>query len=150
MSLVAVKNGFYDVDGILLPFERNYPITNNIQQTLSKITGFDANNALNRLLVCDSDGRLLVSLSPTQTSTGNISQLVMDGTTQGALAANPSRKLLTIANRGAAIIKMSFVSPVGASNFFTIPVGGVYSNDRYLGTIFLTGTIADIAEIIEI
>lgn len=149
MPQKSLKRGFNDSDLELNPYVQEPLVMDTIQQSLARILGWSDDEIRWLRLRCDTDGRLLVSAAQSKVSLATISQLTMTGGTDAALADNPTRKAFTIQNKGAAIMKLSYVTPVGASNFFTIASNGIFSNDVYTGAVYLTGTAADIAELIE-
>lgn len=138
----ANQDNFANLDSGI--FNRNpYPdISEDVQQTLSRSYAYDAGNGINRRILCDSDGRLLVSTSASTSAAANNSQITVSLVSVQLVAANGSRKYLAIENLGANPIYIVLGSVALVATGFQIPSGGIWIEDRYLGAINAIATIA--------
>lgn len=150
MPQQAMDEGFNDSDITLQPYIRQPFISDTIQQALSRLMGWNTAQKRWRKLVADSDGRLMVTTSPSQSLTATVTRTTLAGTDELLMAANPSRKMWRMFNQGSNSVKVCFEDTIGAANYFTVGAGGTYSDENYLGAVRVQGTANDVIELIEI
>lgn len=131
----VTSKGFYRTDFPIEPPPTREEITEGIIQTLTRLIGWDEDSSLFRLLTVDSDGRLLISTSPTQTANANTSKVAPDTSDTTVLNANPTRKQYTIYNNGSVTVYITFGTTVDTSIDFPLPAGGLISDNVYTGVI---------------
>lgn len=136
------KNGLWKTNLQIVEVDHYPEISTDIQSTLDRLMGFDANNEQFNLLLCDSDGRLLVSTSATQGASAVNSAPVVGVATTILLAANLSRKIVYIFNNGTSPIFVTYGVPATLALGFPIAPGGAFIEDRYLGAINAISSIA--------
>lgn len=131
----AIKRGFYDVNFLVIPRERDEDISDNIQQTLSRLLGFDDSNNRFDLVKIDTDGRLLVSSSQTKTDSANNSQVAPTTSDITVLAANPDRKQYIIQNVGGVDVYLNFGATVVTGTDMLLAAGATFIDEIYQGTV---------------
>lgn len=136
------RGGFSKTNLQIDPVERYPDISSDIQSTLARLMGFDPNNEQFNLLLCDSDGRLLISSSASVAASANNAAAVVGIATTVLLVANPSRKAAYIYNNGTVTIYTMYGNPATLALGFPIPPAGVFIEDRYLGQINAISTLA--------
>jgi len=138
----ANQDNFGNLD--IASFERNpYPeISEDVQQTLSRLLGYDLGNGIYRRLLCDSDGRLYVSTSVTQGAVAVNSAVTVSLASIQLAAANGSRKSIYIQNLGANAIYVNYGATASIVTGLQIPSGGTFIEDRYLGIITAIALVA--------
>ena len=135
MPYNVTKEGFGVED--LDPTGANFlpELSDDIQRTLARLLGFHETSAKFKLLLCDTDGRLLVSSSATQASTATNSVQTVDATGETLLNDNTSRKQYIIQNLGTADIYITFGdTPATATGFKLVP-DAVFADDVYTGKV---------------
>lgn len=124
----SVKDGFHNTDLQLNPPSTLPDIQDIIQQTLSRLLGWDNNNRIYRSIASDELGRLVVTekLSgfPTYVTLQNIVTTSPDRT----LNKRKGRILLYLHNLGAAVVSINTTSVVSGSNLgiFLFPGEDIY------------------------
>lgn len=131
----ANKQGFANTDLQIEGYNAYPDISDNIQQTLARLLGFDANNQIYRALLTDPDGRLYVSTSATQAASAVNSQVTVGVVSVALVSQNNSRRSLTIQNLGAAPIYLAYGQAALVATGIQIPSNGIYIEDRYLGAV---------------
>lgn len=109
-------------------------------QALSFLLGWVDSNRHWTPILADSDGRLLVSTSPTKSNTGNHSNPSMSTTSATVLASNGNRKLAIIQNPLSVSVFLSFDGGAAVTTDFELEAGQTYIDDVYYGLI--TGILA--------
>ena len=145
----SVKLGFGDSDAQLEPPIQQPKVSEDIQQTLSRLLGWNSGTDRFLLVAVDVEGRLLVSQSTTKASTGVITRVTLTGSDQLVLNSNDFRRGFRLLNRGATTVKVAFETPIGTS-YFTLDANGTYYDDVYSGNVYLNGTAANVVEVIEL
>jgi hypothetical protein len=129
------KQGFGITDLEFSVYEPFPDVDNKISQTLSRLLGWDDLSNQYRSILVDSDGRVLVSTSPTKADSGNNSVVTVDTGGDTLLQANSSRKSYAIYNIGTEIVYLRFGSTPLTSSGLPLSVGGFISDDIYTGEI---------------
>lgn len=145
----SVKKGFGDTDIQLEPPSIFVDISNDIQQTIARLFGWNETQERFLLLNADNDGRLLVSQSTTKTDTGTLTRITLTGSTQLAIATNDFRRAFRLINTGATSVQVGFITPITTS-YFTLVANGTYFDDIYSGNVYINGTASNIVEVIEL
>lgn len=143
MTKKSQFNGFGDTEFQIEPYEFNPNVSSDIQQTLSKVSGFNESNRIWKGLRVDPDGRLYVSSSPTQTNDAVNSAASVTTTSTLLLSENPDRRQYIIQNLGSSDIYLMFDTIAVAAQGIKIPSDGLFGDDVYQGAISaicLTGT----------
>jgi len=136
------KLGFGKTDLQVVNPELYPDISDAIQQTLDRLLGYDVGNGQYKTLVCDSDGRLLVSTSALATSNANNSAATVGVASAQVVGANANRKSIYFCNNGTAVIYLGYGIDATLITGFPLPVGGYLFEDKYLGAIFAISTVA--------
>lgn len=131
----STKPGFGDSDIGMSPYLPFPNLSEDIQQTLARLLGWDYLSFVYRSLIVDSDGRLLVSTSPTKSDSAVNSAVTVDNVGVTLLANNPLRKSYVIQNLGANIVYVRFgLVPLVATGI-AVDTNGVLTDDIYTGII---------------
>lgn len=131
----SYKDGFGNTDLQLDPYDKKPTISDNIQQTIARLLGWHAASLTYKTILADTDGRLLVSSSPTQSALATSSQANVLLVSVQLLAANPNRKQYILENLGANPIFLGFGSNAIAASGFSLPSGGIFADDVWVGAI---------------
>lgn len=119
-------------------FDLDPDISNDIQQTLTRLIGYNANYDKWLTVPVDAQGRILVSTAQVQGGSPSItSQNVLLATEKLLLSANPGRRAYIIYNNTGFTLNLYFVT--GATVFLPIAAGTSYSDDIYLGAVYGQG-----------
>lgn len=138
----ANKVGFADTDLELEPYDRSPVISDDIQQSLTRLMGWDDNNNIWRSALVDVEGKLKVSSSATQTDIASNGLAVVGVASIALAAANPDRRQIIIQNKGTVAIYIGFgVTPVVGTHF-EIPVNGTFADDVFTGIINAIASLA--------
>lgn len=135
MDLRSLLRNFSSTNIELDPYERNPVIADKIDQSLVYLMARHVASEMWKMLTCDTDGRLLVSLSATQVTAGVNSAPVIANVSSVVLANNVNRRQYLMYNNGAQTVYLSFGVPATLATGFPLPVGGVFSDDQYVGAI---------------
>lgn len=92
------------------------------------------------MLICDSDGRLLVSSSKTKSDTGANSKVSVAVANTTLLADNPNRKQLVLQNTGAQNVYVNFGTVVDITVDMILEPNVSYTDEIYTGP--LTGKVS--------
>jgi hypothetical protein len=138
----ANKEGFANTDLEISSYNPYPEISEDIQQTLARLLAFDILNDRNKSLICDSDGRLYVSTATTPSNVAVNSAAVVGVATSQILAANGSRKQVTIQNLGTVAVYISYGTPATLATGYQIPSGGSYIENVYTGAINAISSLA--------
>lgn len=138
----VTKNNFANTDIGLSPYLVNPEISETIQQTLARLLGWDNDTQQFKLILVDGDGRVLVSTSPTQASSGVNSQATVGVASSVILAANTLRKQYIIQNLGTTAIYLGFGSAAVVATGFQLPPNGIIADDVFIGEIQAISTVA--------
>lgn len=131
----AFKAGFANNDLQLNPYDVNPIIADGVDQSISYLLGWHETSDSWKSVLVDTDGRVLVSTSPTQTETATNSAATVTTTSGNLLASNPSRKQYIIQNLGTVPIYIKFGTPAVVASGFQLPVNGIFADDVYTGVI---------------
>lgn len=116
-------------------FDIDPDISNDIQQTLTRLIGYNANYDKWLTVPVDAQGRILVSTSQVQGNVPSISTVaLLIGVETLLLSVNNGRRAYTVMNTGAVQIQVYFVAASGSS--IPLASGGVYTDDLTLGTVY--------------
>lgn len=131
----STRDGFGNTDLGLTPYVPFPDIDEKIQQTISRLLGWDYLSDIYRSLIVDSDGRLLVSSSPTKADSGNNSAVTVDNVGVTLLANNPLRKSYVIQNLGVNIVYIQFGNTPLTTTGIALDTNGILTDDIYTGII---------------
>lgn len=131
----AFKPGFANNDLQLNPYDVNPIIEDTIGQGISYLLGWHETSDSWKSVLVDTDGRVLVSTSPTQTETATNSAANVTNVSSNILAANDSRKQYIIQNLGTVPIYLKFGTPAVVASGFQLPVNGIFVDDVYTGVV---------------
>jgi hypothetical protein len=137
-----LKARFNVIDAQVEPFFITPVVSDDIQQTLSRLLGWDRNSQLWRLVETDVDGRLLVSTDATKVSVGTNSAVSVGVASTAILAANNTRRYFVLYNNGTVPIAIEYDTTAVLATGLLIPVGGMYSDDGYVGAISGIASVA--------
>jgi len=135
MGLRALLRNFSSTNIELDPYDRDPEISETIDQSLVYLMARHVASEMWKMLTCDTDGRLLVSLSATQVTAGVNSAPVIGTTTSVVLANNVNRRQYFMYNNGSVTVYLSFGVAAVLATGFPLPPGGVFSDDQYVGAI---------------
>lgn len=107
----------------------------NLQKALSFGLVYDYANEAWVRPISDTDGRLLVSTSPTKASNAPISSPALALASFLVLAANPNRKAVMIQNESGNDVYITFSDSNATVNDFLLKSGVIFIDDVYLGEI---------------
>ncbi len=94
----------------------------------------EASNRWKRPL-CDVDGRLLVSTSPTKSNECVQSKPAPTNVSSTVLSSNSSRKQMIIQNTGSVAVYLKFDDSAATTNDFKLDVGATLIDDVYYGEV---------------
>lgn len=143
MAKKTTQEGFNNTDIGLAPYSPDVNISDDIQRSLAQPLVWDSNSKLWRKQIGDSDGRIYVSTSPTQTATAVNSAVSVTTSSTPVLSVNPIRKQFILQNLGASDVYITFGSPSVATQGYRLASGASYADNVYTGVITartLTGT----------
>lgn len=126
-------DGFGLTDFDLTPPERDPSVDENINQTLSRLMGWDRVRHLWRGLSTDQDGRLIISMSGIQTNNARQGATVNVPGAYRVIPANPDRRLLLLFNNVGATGYLGFDASVTALTGFPFAAGAIMRDDIYTG-----------------
>jgi hypothetical protein len=129
------RKGFGITDLEVSPNDLFPSIDDTINQSIARLLGWDSISESYRSIVVDSDGRVLVSTSPTKASSSVNSVASVDDSGVTLLQANSSRKGYSIYNNGSEIVYIRFGNTPVVASGFPIPTGGFISDTVYTGEI---------------
>lgn len=114
----------------------NPDISDNIQQTIARLEGWnEATNKFN-LLRSDNVGRLLVSLAPPQAPFVNQTAVVVVAAEALILPANQNRRLYIIQNQDINPIFISYTAGFVIGRMIEVASGTLWSDDLWNGDVF--------------
>lgn len=150
MPKKSILQGFNNLYVGLQPYDIEPNVSDDIQQTLSRMQGFDYSGGLWRPLKVDTDGRLSVSTSPTQGATGVNSAVSVGTSSTLVIAANASRRQLLLSNQGLQTIYITFGATAVLATGFPLPsLGGIFL-DTYTGVVSaIAGTAGQDLRVVE-
>lgn len=104
-------------------------------QALSYILGYITTKKQWKPLICDTDGRLLVSTSSTKSNTTTQSKPAPTTSSAVILSENTSRKLMIIENTGSVDVYLAFRQGAATTNDFKLVPSATYIDDVYYGEV---------------
>lgn len=135
MPTKSYLEGFSNSNLLLDPFTQFPIISDDIQQTLARQLGFDYNLKLWKPFAVDTDGRLLVTTSPTKTGEANNSNADVALVSVLLLSANPTRKQYILANTGNETVYLTFDATAIAASGIPLAPDSFFSDDIYTGAV---------------
>jgi len=111
------------------------PISDDIQQSLARMLVWDYANKQWVLPIADTDGRILVSTSPTKATANNSSNPTVTTTSAAILSENTSRKQALIQNTGAVSVYLGFGEDATVATGFLLIPDAIYIMDVWLGSV---------------
>lgn len=136
------KQGFGQTDLQVINPDLNPDISEGISQTLTRLLGYDPSNLQYKTLVCDSDGRLLVSTSALATTVSVNSAASIGIASSVVVNANSNRKSVYLYNNSANTIYLGYGLAATLATGFPIPSGSAIFEDKFLGSIYAITTVA--------
>lgn len=119
----------------LLEFDLDIPISDDIQDTISRVMGYHEAAETFKYLRTDGQGRLLVSsaASAVSTATTTSTNVLAAGTT--LLAENTARRQYIVYNAGAEAIELFFGNVGVFGNGLPLAAGAYFADDIYVGKL---------------
>jgi hypothetical protein len=150
MGLRSLLRNFSSTNLELDPYDRNPEINEDVAQSIVYLLARHSASEVWKMLTCDTDGRLLVSTSATQTDSGVNSAPSVDNTADVILASNPNRRQYAIYNNGTVIVYLGFGNTPTTALGFPLPVGAVWTDDVFTGEIMgITAAVACELRVVE-
>lgn len=134
------KRGFGNVD--IVPDKLFYQpdISEDIQQSLSRLLGWDALNEIFKLLGVDAEGRLLVSSGATKTDTITYTIIEVETTATLVVNQNNNRKQYLLQNLSGSVTWIGFDGNVDENLGYKLAVDASFGDDVYVGAIYALNT----------
>lgn len=143
MPTIIIPRSFWRIDVELQEEKIEGKLSDDLQDTLSRLFGwYDAGQFWKKVNV-DSQGRLLTSANAGQINAGNISTTVVGLVALKVLSANLLRRTFLIKNDGVTNLFFGFDAAVTAVSGFPLYPGEMYSDDVYVGDIYLISSAAN-------
>ena len=118
---------------------------------MARLLGWNRNTEQFKLVEVDVDGRLLVSTSPTQATSGVNSNPTVGIAASIILNQNSSRRQYIVQNLGAQPIYLGFGSIPTTLTGFQIPSNGVFADDVFTGVLYaISGTAGQDVRVVEV
>ena len=135
---MAVSNmeGFERVDIALSPFDSDPTISEDIQQTLTRLMAWNVANKRFELVRLNSDGSLAFTIGEGRVNTGLVTITSVGIVAVIILPSNSDRRYFSVVNAGGATVYIGFTSGVAPSTGYPIPPGGTFGNDVFYGTLY--------------
>jgi len=114
----------------------NPDISDNYQQTLSRMIAYDEPSKLFRFVQVNSDGQLLVSSGASRTDVGNTSKALVGTSAVQILTENSGRKIFNILNNSGVTIWVDFENTVSVDTGFPISAGTNWYEETYYGELW--------------
>ena len=136
------KDGFDNTDALISPHIDLPDVSDDIQQTLARLLGWDSNNQLFRLVTVDSNGALFGSIGPQKVTTFVVTAFTVGVAAVQLFISNGSRKSLLILNNSANAIFIGPTNGVTTATGFPLAPGASYSDDLNNGPIWAISAVA--------
>lgn len=128
--MVHIDDGnFASLYAALDPFDRSPELSEDIQQALVRLLGWDTLNQFWRKVLVNSNGALLTAQDSGYGRFQTISQVTVTTTSAICLAENTDRLSFALRNIGTNTIYLGLDSTVSSSNGWPLFMGEFYSND---------------------
>lgn len=128
-----------NINNIGIDNDGQYPqspeVSETLQDTLGRTFGWDYANSNWKPAIIDTDGRLLVSTSPTKASSSVASSASPTTTSAVILSANADRKEAIIQNIGGVAVYISFGGTANITNSFLLIPDATLIVDVWLGAM---------------
>lgn len=128
--------GFGNTDLLLNPQDLTPTISDNIQQTLSRLMAFYEAGLLFKALRCDVSGRLLVSQAEVAQSVVSQSAVTVTTSETTILPANVNRKKFLIQNLGSYDIYLYFTTGLAVTSALVLYAGSTFEDNSYVGIVY--------------
>lgn len=115
---------------------KDIAVSDDIQQTLARLVGYDPNAKTFRFIPVDSDGRLLVGSGGIRTNAAVISAVDVLITATLLINENLDRNALNIYNNGTDVVYLGFTSSVVIADGFPVEAGANFYTENYTGKIY--------------
>jgi hypothetical protein len=132
----SLSQNFHQTEAILDPLQRQPDISEDIQQTLSRLLGWYDFDAVWKFIRTDANGRLLVASGSGLASTVNVNNFTPGAAITSVLAANSSRMKFEIQNAGVSNVFVGFGPLLTLANTVLLSPGDVYHDDIYSGDVY--------------
>lgn len=133
----ATLSGFGNTVNDIEPLKPIPDISENIQQTLTRLMLWDNVNKIWRDAASDIDGRLIISMSGVSLNQANFGVVGAAALASLIFPVNPNRREIVFENVSTTDLWIGFNNALTTVNGFRIPRGGIYSNDRYTGEYWI-------------
>lgn len=142
------RNDIGNTDWLFDQFMNDPNISQDFQQTLTRILALDAINGIWKSLQTDQLGRLYVTTQQVQGAIPVITNVnVIAATETLLLSANNNRRAFMVINNGGSLLQLYFNSGTSNPNIPLFP-SGVYNDDVTLGAVFAKGVGANVSTIV--
>lgn len=138
---------FYKTDLALTPEIAAPNIDDEIGQSLSRLMAWYPAGNYFRRVACDVDGRLYITMSGVPILSPVYGATAVASTALKVIATNPNRRKFLLQNLGPNDCYMGFDGNLTTSLGILIPNGAVYTDDTYIGDIFMICIAAQSADI---
>ena len=120
----------------IVPYTIQPEVSDDIQQALSRLVGWDAEAQTWRFVRVNDDGSLFSVVGPEQASSFNTSTFTVTTTAQIVLGANSARKKILFYNNSSTTIYIGNTSSVTTSTGFPISQGAYYEETFFNGAYY--------------
>lgn len=120
------------------PYTDSPTISEDIQQTVARLEGWNEALQLFKLIRSDNVGRLLVSLAPPASPNVSQTTFTINAVEQQVLVPNQNRRIFILQNRGAGVITISYQPALASAQQMQIGSGGTWLEDLWSGSVFAT------------
>ena len=129
------RDGFENLGEVIHPPLEIEQVDKGLKQTLARLWGWNYLKGRFQKLICDVDGRLMVSSDATKADAANQSVVIVPVGGIGVLAANPQRRQVIIQNVGAADAHIVFGNAAALSPAMVLKPNVAFTDDIYVGAI---------------
>lgn len=149
-NIPVVESGWENLDIETIPLLNMPPLTDVVQQSLSRLMGWNSSSKAFRRVAVDESGRILIT--PGQALQGQVNYIETFAPATNAvvvLPSNPNRILYIVQNGFTAQIILGFDSLTSTTRGIRIAPEGLWTDELYRGDVWAVAASNQAIEIAE-
>ena len=140
--LKVLKDGFNRYQGGFNPYDVSPNVSEDIQQTLSRLVGWDIAGEQWRDIIVDSDGRVLTSSGATVATIAAHSNPTVGLVSVALLPSNPDRNSFTIFNNSGNDIEIQYAATAVLGQGIVLKPSVLFIEDTWSGAVSAISSVA--------